>query len=305
MSLTADEQILYDFAKGSLPRWLFATPRAEEELGAFIKIFNRARQQIVFYASQTYIKNAVGSTSGEPDWLEQHAHDRDTSRQANEDDLALRERLRNREDMLTRGALLAFILSMLEAAGVIDPLALPSPETWALVELRHDRAFFGSYVGVGDEGAYHCEALGGGAMKFTLPAGQVWARPPFQRSPSMMPTFKLTLSSGGGPNDGTFVITGLDGDKAKYANMSGTTETVAPDSVWGVERYDALGNRRTGHPRAFLSRGFRMSGPGPTAGLVAILPYGTTEPLRLAVQEAIRQRKAAGFPNQTERRLNP
>lgn len=309
MSLSADEQVLFDFAKGSLPRWFTSSVRAMEELGAFVKVFNRARQQTVFWASQTYIKNAVGAATGEPDWLEQHARDRGTSRQDGEDDAALRARLRNREDMLIRSALLALILSMLEAAGVVDPLALPVPPTWGLVELRRDRAFFGdffsAYGAIGGGGAYHCDALGGGAMEFTLPAGTLWPTPPFQPAPAKY-TFKLTLISGGSPtNDGTFVITGLDGDKAKYTNLSGATQTVPGDSEWSVTRYDQAGHQLTGFARSYLSRGYRMSGTGRLAGLVAILPYGSSEALRLAVLEALRTRKAAGMPLAVERRLNP
>jgi hypothetical protein len=285
MSLSPEEQILYDFAKASLPRWFTAHARVEEELGGFVKIFNRARAQVVFWASQMYIGNAVGPVSGEPDWLEQHARDRGTSRQDGETDVNLRLRLRNREDALTRSALLALINSMLDAAGITS-------NDYGLVELRRDRAFMltrASATAAASPGDAFTKV--GNVVTLTIAAApwQAW-----------MMGQTLTISgSTSAANDGDFVVTGFVGNVGvTYVNASGVAED-ANSGTWEVNAaFD-------GFKAAYLSRGYRMAGPGATAGLIAILPFGTTEALRLAILEALRTRKAAGISLTVERRLSP
>lgn len=285
MSLSPEEQDLFQFAVKSLPRWFTSTPRALEELGGFVKIFNRARAQTVFWASQTFIGNAVGATAGEPDWLEQHARDRGTSRQEGETDAALRTRLRNREDALTRAALLALINSMLDAAGVAS-------NAYGLVELRRDRAFM--LTRVQTTGA---AALGDAFTKVGTAMTLTVAAAPWK---SWMLGRQLTISGAtSGANNGTFVVTGFVGNVGvKYVNAAGVAEAATP-VAWAI---DAAFN---GHKDAYLTRGYRMAGPGSTAGLVAILPFGTTEALRLAIYEALRTRKAAGISLAVERRMVP
>lgn len=295
MSLSPEEQFLYDFAKKSLPRWFTSHPRAEEEIGAFVKALNRVRAQVVFWASQSFIGNAVGATAGEPDWLEQHARDRGTSRQDGEDDETLRLRLRNREDMLTRSALLALILSMLESAGVVDPDSLPDPATWGLVELRRDRAFMltrSQTTGVASSGDAFTKA--GDVVTLTIAAGP-WK--------SWMLGRTITISGSTSPaNDGDFVVTGFAGDVGvAFVNASGVAEAATPVS-WAIDA--AFDGRKA----AYLSRGYRMTYSARVngmPGLVAMLPYGTTEALRLSIAEALRTRKAAGFSLSVERRLTP
>lgn len=287
MSLTTDEQALYDFAKNSLPRWLFATPRAEEELGAFVKIFNRARQQIVFWASQTYLFNALGASAGEPDWLEQHAHERGTGRQLGETNAALAERLRNQEDALTRAALLTLINAMLDAAAVTS-------NNYGLVELRRDRGFMVTRAQVTGVGAGpDAFTKSGTTMTLTLAAA------PFE---GWMLGTTLTLTGAtSGANNGSFPITAFVGDAGvRYTNASGVVETFG--GTWKVNA------PIDGRKDAYLSRGYRMTSNARVTGmpgLLAILPYPTAEGLRLAVVEALRLRKMAGIPVSAERRLNP
>jgi hypothetical protein len=282
MPFSAEEQKLYDWIKGSLPSWFFQRARAEEELGALVKTFDLARQQVAFYRSQGMIGTATGVVATDPDYLAQHAKDRATDRAAAESDPALRERLRRFEDALTRGALLALIDAMLDAAGIAS-------NAFGLVELRRDRAFMATRTEVTGAGAGpDAFTKVGTTMTLTLAAApwQAW-----------MNGRTLTLAgSTSAANNGDFVITGFVGDVGvQYTNAAGVAETFP--GTWKVNK----DNRKD----AYLSRGYRMSGKGAAAGIVAILPYPTDEGLRLAVHEALRQRKAAGISHQTERRLVP
>jgi hypothetical protein len=67
---------------------------------------------------------------------------------------------------------------------------------------------------------------------------------------------------------------------------------------------------------AYFSRGYRMTrqftaNPSLVAAdraahsFIVILPYGTTAATALAVEEALRQKRAGGILAWTERRLNP
>lgn len=297
MALSADEQELFDIGRDNLPEWYASDSRANEFLGAAAKITGSARAIASRWLREATLLTLASADVDEPDFLDQHARDRGTSRQSGESDEALVKRLRTVEDALTRPFLLAQVQAMMTAAGFAG--------TPVMVELPRDAAFFGRYLADGGEGAYTCTALGSNRMSFTLPAGQSWARPPFQRSPSAAPTFKLTLSSGGA-NDGTFVITGLDGDKALYTNASGSTETVAPTSDWSVDRYDVDDNLRTGtiNSRCYFSRGYRMAHNPPSA-IIVILPFGTTEGFAASVLEMLRQKKGGGIRAAVERRLSP
>lgn len=141
MPYTATEQALYDHAKGALPRWLFQNANAKEDMfGAYVKIFDSARTQIAEWVSLSYLASATGV------WLDQHAKDRGTTRQANETDATLRARLKTSEDAVTRPYLLSTINSTVDAAGV-------SGDAY-MVELRRDRGFFGDFASTSRNKAY-------------------------------------------------------------------------------------------------------------------------------------------------------
>jgi len=282
MPFTAEETAIYDWIRGSLPSWLFERARAEEEMGALVKIFARVQTQVDFWRAQGGILTAVGATGLEPDWLGQHARDRDTSRANAETDAALRQRLRTFTDMLTRPALLALIDAMLDAGGV-------SSNDFGLVELRRDRAWFLTrQQSTGTGAGADAFTKVGTTMTLTLAAAP-WA--------AWMQGKILTIAGAtSGANNGDFTITGFTGNTGvKYTNASGIAETYG--GTWKVN--GALHNRKD----AYFGRGYRMSGPGQPAAMVAITPFGTTEALRLAIHEALRQRKAAGILHYTERRL--
>jgi hypothetical protein len=280
--MTDEEEILYSFAKASVPRWLFARARSEEEMGALIKIFDRARQQIVYWASTTFIGMANGSIGGQPDWLGQHARERGTERQDGETDDALRARLRNREDAVTVPALLLLIADMLAAEAL-------TVDGYGIVELRKDRAFFNTNVpatGTGiDPDDYFVQTVDSTTLYV---ASAPWA-------PWMLGQTLTISGSYASDNDGDYVITGFDGSTGlRYFNING-----------GPEPFPGTWSIGTGRKVAYLSRGYRMSSDGRAAGIVAITPYGVSEALRLAIHEALRLRKAAGVPHITERRINP
>lgn len=129
MAFSAEEEKFFQWAKAALPRWFFALDRAYDDLGAFVKVFDAARQVIVAYFKQAYLADAEGGT---PDWLVPHASDRGTSRQSGESDAVLIARLR-KADNGSIPELLAAVNAMIAAAGVAG--------SCGLVELRRDRAF--------------------------------------------------------------------------------------------------------------------------------------------------------------------
>jgi hypothetical protein len=127
--MTDREQKLLNVAKASLPRWLFADgdPPA---IVADAKVFARLWDQLDEWIDATYLTRAPGI------WLDQHAVDRNTRRQAGETDAALAERLRHPLDAITLPALTARAQAIVDAEGIGG--------TVTILELRRVRAFVGS-----------------------------------------------------------------------------------------------------------------------------------------------------------------
>lgn len=299
MSLTADEQELFDLAKGTLPPWYADDERANEYLGALAKMFGSVRSITEHWLKTVvYITLATVDLSSNPDWLDQHARDRGTSRQAGESDEALIARLRNVEDLVTRPALLAAVQAMMTDAGFTG-----AP---AMVEFPRDRAYSGQSQSFGGAGGFSL-VKDGTHMLMTpaAPPAAQFLRPPFWRAPRRDPTHRLTLAGCTNPaNDGSFVVTSLVGNAARFVNASGVSETAPGGASWLVEHLDPEGNVRDGFARAYYGRGYRMS-HCPPSGIIVILPYGTTEGFRLSVLETLRLKAAGGIRIHVERRLNP
>jgi hypothetical protein len=118
MALSVDEQKLFDLALAVLPHWFQENKRAMEHLGLSAKEAGAAWLQLIDWMDNTLILQAVGPTGFDPDWLNQHAIDRGTTRQAGETDEALRERIRNVPDLLTRPVLLDAAQAIVDAEGV-------------------------------------------------------------------------------------------------------------------------------------------------------------------------------------------
>lgn len=294
MALTDDEQELYDFAHDALPHWI---KRDDEFLTAAAKTFGGPggpRELIAYLFDQTLITHATGPGVGTPDWLNQHARDRGTSRQAGEDDPALQQRLRLSPDALTRQAVLDAANGILAAAGVSG--------TAAMLELPRDGAFAGKYTQLAGVGGTFVQA--GTVSQFT-PADLPWPVPPFT-APTVAPgqTWQLVISgAASGGNNGTRTITGLLDNAALVTNGAGAAGA-DPTVVWAARRLDVTGNVTDGFARAYVGRGFRASTSRPFKILI-ILPFGTDAGTAASVLASIRGKKAAGFGVIVERRLNP
>lgn len=133
--MTPQEQALFDHAKAALPRWLEATP----ELAAFAKIVGQALAQAQTWYDYAKIREATGI------WLDQHARDRGTARQAGESDASLAARLRSIQDAVTRPALETAI------GFILDPV---DPVGCEIVNLRMERGFFWVDPARGRKSAY-------------------------------------------------------------------------------------------------------------------------------------------------------
>jgi len=288
MALTASEQELYDFARGAIPGWLFQVPRSEEILLAFVKMFDRVRTNMDESKARTLILNSTGV------WLDLHAADRGTQRQDGESNEALAARIRNVEDAVTRPALIAAAQAIVDAEGVVG--------TVFGVDLKRDKAFFGDNVTRTGTGGEFVDA-GDGVFEFTPDVLYATPLEIFERS-GEQGNPRVTFSGSASPgNDGTFEVTGLNGNALQFTSGSGVEEVDATTS-WSIAQYDIEGNDRTGRRKAYFGRGYRMSGKLPLSFIV-ILPYGCTAGTQASVAEMLRQKKAYGVASHVEFRANP
>jgi hypothetical protein len=296
MALDSQEQDFMDFALAALPRWM----RSDDVfLRGAAKMFGQVRAQSDYWFGQTLISDATGPTTGQPDWLNQHARDRGTSRQNGESDQALRQRIRNVPDALTRDSLLAAANAILASESISG--------TVAMVELPRDGAFSGSWAAatsIGGTGGTF--ALGSSNQVLFTPTTLPWPVVPF-RDPSVVrrvQNYKLVLSSATAPaNDGAFSTVALLDNAAIFVNASGVAGT-DPAVAWKVEKLDYRGNELDGFHMAYSGRGWRSSRARPPK-IILILPYGSTASTQVSIQEMLRQKKAAGVTYVVERRLDP
>lgn len=290
MAFTASEKALYDFAKGSIPGWIFQIERSEEILTAFVKIFDRVRQNL----GESRARSLILQSSGV--WLELHAADRGTQRQDGESDEALQARIRNVEEAVTRTAILSAAQAIVDAESISG--------TVVGLEPKRDKAFFGTYTArTGTAGTFVDTGIDD-IMEFTptvafpLPVEVNFARSGSQGNPRI--TFASSTSAG---NDGTFEVIGLNGNAVRYVNAAGVGEADAT-ATWSLAKYDVEGNNREGRRRAYLGRGYRMSGNLPLSFII-ILPFGCTAGTLASVTEMARVKKAYGVVSRVECRANP
>lgn len=301
MALTAEEQELLDAAKAILPSWFFADQRLLEDLAMAAKELGAARTVVQHWlGTQTKISTAVGATATEPDWLDQHARDRGSSRQSGETDAALRSRLQTLVDddgdalAVTRAALMDAVASILTAYAVAG--------TAAMVEMSRDQAFFSGWTGNAGVGGTFTAPDSSGFQTFTPTVK--FAYPPFTTASGRIHSHQLVISgAASGGNNGTFVTTGLVNNAAKYSNAAGVVGADAT-VVWSTRRRDVFAVSVEGRRDAFLSRGYRM-GRSRGGGIIVILPFGTSEPARKSVFELLRARKGGGISLVVERRQVP
>ena len=311
MALSADEQDLFDIAREMLPHWFFSNARANEELGEIAKLNGAALTQVKeWLGRQTLISLADGPTSNTPDWLNQHAVDRGTRRQNGESDAALRARLQTVAQALIRRVLLDEITAILAADGITYP-AYPAPE---LVELPRDAVVFGNVTAnTGTGGTF--SGPSGGVMTFTPTVK--FAMPPFKLAQSpfdieggttgaktvlngRVRSYQITFTgSTNAGNNGTFVTTGLSGNGVTYTNGSGVAGADSAPT-WTVKRKDWQGTVLDGFKHSYLSRGDRIGRRG--SEIIVILPFGTADSTKRAIEEMLRTKKAAGVALRVERR---
>jgi len=294
MALTATEQDVFDFAIAACPDWFAGNPRGYEFLGALAKMVGCEITQAAYWFARTLIDTADGAVGDLPDWLNEHARDRGTSRQAAETDVACRARIKNIPDALTRQLLLD------AAQAIVDAESPPISGTVAMVELPRDGAYFTlTTTEVGTAGTTTAPD-GDGNQTFT--PGTAFAGVPY-RSPEELVTHKLVVSGATDPNnDGTFPVIGLVDDAVKYLNAGGSAE-VTPAITWAIDRYDRDGNKVTGFDDAYFDRGDRMSSN--RSVIIIILPFGSTAGTKASVDEMLRQYGAAGMKRYAEYRQIP
>ena len=295
MALTVDELKLYNFALAALPEWFKHDTRRMEDLAAAAKCIGQAHATSKYWFGQTLITSATGPTGDDPDWLNQHGRDRGTSRQADETDAAMRERLRNVPDAITRQSILDAANAILVADGITDPAVM--------VELPQHVAHFGDYTSDAGVGGVFVDAPGN-AMEFE-PAGGFAGRP--YHDPVIFPqiTGRLDLATcEDAANDGNRNITGLVLDAAQYDNAAGVANADDTTVAWTVTKLDVTGNVIDGWSRAYFGRGYRCGRTTPST-VIIILPFGATAGTEASVREMLRQKKAAGMLGVVERRLIP
>lgn len=293
MALTVDEQKLLDFALAGLPDWFTHDVRRLEDLAAAAKCIGQAQATIKYWLGQTLIMQATGPVGDDPDWLNQHAMDRNTRRQGGESDSALRERLRNVPDAITRQSILDAVNAILDAEGITDPAGM--------VELPRSVAHFGDYTSDSGVGGVFTDPAGT-AMRFEPTAG--YAGPPFRDVyPDFVHNLELATCEDAA-NNGTFEVTALHDDAAEYVNGTGIANAADSTVAWAVRKVDVDGNLLDGWSRAYFGRGYRMGRSSP-ATIVIILPFTATASTEASVREMLRQKKAAGMLGVVERRLIP
>jgi hypothetical protein len=123
------EEDLIKVGKDAVPRLMFKATRAEEITRAKARQMYLAAAAVNEWYRQSFILRANGP------WLDQHARDRGTFRQAGESDAALAARLREVAKAVTKPALLALATAIVNADGIAG-VAVG-------IELACDGAYYG------------------------------------------------------------------------------------------------------------------------------------------------------------------
>ena len=284
MALTAEEEKLVRHALSSLPHW-FRTDRQFEDLGAMAKAAGASIETIRNWFKHTLITTATGpETAGDADWLGQHAIDRGTRRQLDETDEALRERLRNIPDAITVVALTAAAQSIMALYGISDPIAL--------LEMPRDAAYIGTFISDTGTGGEFSDP--GSGLQFTATVNP--------RAATLLIGDEIEFSGSlTNSNNGTYTITGLNGNGIQFTNGAAVSE-IDPGVTWThIKRNKVTGELIDGWSRAYLDRGYRVASPGPK--IIMILPFGCTPAIRASIIEMLRQKKAGGVAASVECRL--
>jgi hypothetical protein len=187
-----------------------------------------------------------------------------------------------------------------------------------MVELPRDGAFFSTVTtNFGSGGIFTAPSAGVMTFKPTVR----FRMPPFKNAQSMFDSdggvtgthaplngrvrsYQLVISGAtNSGNNGTFVTTGLVGDAVQYTNGSGVAANPDSAASWTIKHRDIHNVVMDGRLSTYLSRGYRINRRG--GKMIVILPYGTSETVRLSVAEMLRIKKGAGIALTVERRVNP
>lgn len=290
-----DKERLIAHAETSIPRFFSRSPRGREDLHALAELMaNGVLAPIRDMVRQTFIQDSDGK------WLRQHAKDRGTGQQEGESEPALKARLVDIEDAITRPVLLAAVQAVMAAAGVVG-----APQ---MVELPRDAGFSGDHAERTGTGGIFSAALAGGGLRsftptvpFQLPLRVGTAA--VESGAFSNPRLVIAGAAAGG-NNGTFEVTALEGNAAVFTNASAINSSPDATVTWAVRKYSAEGTSIEGFARAYLGRGYRgCSRPGAT--MVIILPFGTPAAVADAAREVVRRKKAGGIRHVVEVRANP
>ena len=309
MALT--KQQIYDHALSGMPAWYRESSRAFEfDNAAAEMIANAASTVEYFLITQAFIDTASGATASAPDWLGQHATDRGMSRQAGESDTTLRARIKDVPEALTAPSLKTAIQTILDGESIVGSAAI--------VDLRQERGFLMNNVpdshqtGVsGTGGTFTDESTSAAPDQMGFEPDEGWAgHVPYRVvQEDITHVFAGIANLDGGNSGGSFIITGLSGDKILFDNAAGVPEA-APTAKWSVDKKDAVYdqfitrfNLAAGRSDAYFSRGDRMGSQRAT--IVVILPYGSTAATEASVIALLADKKAAGVKAIVERRINP
>lgn len=220
MSLNAEEQELFEFGMQAIGPAYRQIDRVKEDLRAMAKMDGATKVKLKHWLQMAMIGTATGPDvdATQPDWLQLHAEDRGTRRGDGETTPAMRQRLINVPDGVTRASILAAAQGILEAAGTAG--------TVGMVELPRDGMFLNALY-VADTGT-------GATITAPNGLGDVWItptvkfkRPPFVQGLSgRVKSTRIVLSGAASiVNDGTFAITGLEGNAVKISNFAAVGET--------------------------------------------------------------------------------
>jgi len=292
---TAEEEAeLYAWAANALPDWYADDDRANEYLHACSRLFAQYKDLGTdWLARQTMILLADGPTPTSPDFLDAHARERGTFRQAGESDDVLRARLHAWPDPgVTRPGLIDAITALLTAAG--------ASTSFAMDELPRDGAYTGSHpTDTGTGGVF--AVVAGGNMTFT-PLHLPWPSTPYTPIYAAPARALETTGAADPANDvAAAPVIGVIGDGVEYAGAG----TAGGDGgvTWKLHRLDSMGNVLDGVPRSYASRGYRCNSTLPL--IIVMLPYGTSDIVYDQVVELVRRRKAGGIRYVVERREVP
>lgn len=288
--LTPQELVLFNIAKKSLPRILFSDPTDQQEVfAAYAKELSASQTQVKFWRNMAFILLATDI------WLDQHAKDRGTSRQAGETDEALRARIRDFLQTVTLTELREAITNILEAYGVTIPAGYPG-----LVELRGSRAYFNFLPGyvqcsagidiVDGETVTIFDGITTKVFEFNKAGGvtglDIAVAVSDNDTKTQVSTALQAAIAGAGLNVNTSFSANAVGRILIYNTVSGNHVSVS-DAVANSN----FSTQSTGNA-AFFSRGYRMGDE--RNEIIIILPYGTPAAVTAIVLETLRQKKAAG-----------